>query len=354
MPIPDLTRSGCFCCLPASERLNPKQLQARIVHQLQALPEIQSVAVGGYPMMGTWTPSIVVKPSASQVPLRGRTLASCGTETYLETLGIPLLYGRNFTAQEARTGAPVAVISESAARLFWPAEDPVGRVFQLDMDFNGKLAAFEVIGIARDVRFANLTRIDPAHVYLTPQPGRFDGILLRAQGDPRRAFAAVRAGLNAVDPDLLPGLWLTSIQDGPMLREKSQARVLATFAAILASLALVLAGVGIYGVMSYLVSRRVKEIGVRMALGATAGGVLRSVVLHSLRPVSLGIAAGFAGAAAASSLLHATLVFPGSIDLLYGVPFYDPAAFLGLTVFLLPSPPPPVPCPRAAPSAWIP
>ncbi len=313
----------------------PKELQARMVRQLQSLPEIKSVAVGGYPMMGTWTLPIVVRPSASQVPLRGRTLASCGTETYLETLGIPMLHGRNFTAQEVRTAAPVAVISESAARLFWPTEDPVGRTFQLDMNFTGKLSEFEVIGIAGDVRFANLTRIDPAHVYLTPQPGRYDGILLRAQGDPRSALDAVRAGIAALDRDLLPGLWLTSVQDGPMLREKSQARVLATFAAILASLALVLAAVGIYGVMSYLVSRRVKEIGVRMALGATAGGVLRSVVLHSLRPVSLGIAAGFAGAAALSSLLHATLVFPGAVDLLYGVPFYDPATFLGLTIFLI-------------------
>ena len=101
------------------------------------------------------------------------------------------------------------------------------------------------------------------------------------------------------------------------------------------SLALLLAAAGIYGVMSYLVSRRVKETGVRMAPGATAGSVLRSVVLHSLRPVTLGIAAGFAGAAAASSLLHATLVFPGSTDVLYGVPFYDPATFAGLTVFLI-------------------
>jgi predicted permease len=314
---------------------HPKELLTRIVHQLQTLPEVQSVAVGGYPMMGSWTPPIIVTPSASQVPLRGRTLASCGTDTYLETLGIPLLHGRNFTAQEARTGAPVAVISESAARLFWPTEDPLGRTFQLDMDFNGKLAAFEIIGIAGDVRFANLTRIDPAHVYLTPQPGRLDGILLRAQADPRRALAAVRTGLNALDPDLLAGLWLTSVQDGPMFREKSQARIMAAFAAILAALALILAAVGIYGVMSYLVSRRVKEIGVRMALGATAAGVLRTVVLHSLRRVTVGIAAGFAGAAALSSLLHATLVFPGSTDVLYGVPFYDPATFLGLTVFLM-------------------
>jgi predicted lysophospholipase L1 biosynthesis ABC-type transport system permease subunit len=180
-----------------------------------------------------------------------------------------------------------------------------------------------------------LTRVDPAHVYLTPEPKDFQGILLRAEGDPRRAMDAVRASVSALDRNLLPGLWLTSVADGPMLREKSQARLFAVFATILAGLALVLAGVGIYGVMSYLVSQRVKEIGVRMALGATAGGVLRSVVLHSLRPAIFGMAMGIAGAAALSTLWHATLVFPGSTDVLYGIPFYDPATFLGLAGFLM-------------------
>ena len=316
-------------------RKQPQDAEARLVEHLGQLPEVASIGIGGYPMMGTWTPPIVVKSSASQAPVHGRTLASLATEKYLETLGIPLLHGRNFTAQEVRAKAPLAVISEAAARRFWPTEDPLGRTFQLDMDFNGNMHEFQVIGIVKDVRFANLTRVDPAHVYLTPQPRQFEGILLRGSGDPRRTLEAVRASISAYDRSLLPGLWLTSVQDGPMLREKSQARVMAVFATILAALALVLAGVGIYGVMSYLVSQRVKEIGVRMALGASAAGILRSVILRSLRPVAVGIVIGIAGAAALSSLLHATLVFPGSTDVLYGVSFYDPATFLGLTAFVI-------------------
>lgn len=306
----------------------------RLVERLRNVPELSSAATGDYPMMGTWTPPVVVKKAGSQAPLRDRTLASLGNETYLDTLGIPLVRGRNLTAQEARSGAPLSVISESAARRFWGGEDPIGKTFQLDLDFNGKLTAFEVIGIVKDIRFANLTRLDPAHVYLPPRSNRQTGILLRTQGDPRRAMAAIRAAVASYDRSLLPGLWLTSVQDGPMLREKSQARTFAAFAGILASLALLLAGVGIYGVMSYLMSQRVREIGVRMALGASGGAILRSVVLRGLRPVICGIAAGMLGAAGLSALLHTTLVFPGSTDVLYGVPFYDPATFAGLTVFV--------------------
>jgi ABC-type antimicrobial peptide transport system permease subunit len=108
-----------------------------------------------------------------------------------------------------------------------------------------------------------------------------------------------------------------------------------TLAAILAALALTLAGVGVYGVVAYMVSQRTKEIGVRMALGATHGAVLKSVVLQGLRPVFAGMTVGLAAAAALSSLLHQTLVFPGSMDFFYGVPFYDPATFAGLSCFVV-------------------
>jgi len=96
----------------------------------------------------------------------------------------------------------------------------------------------------------------------------------------------------------------------------------------------VLAGVGIYGVMAYLVSQRVKEIGIRMALGASPKAVLRDVVLAGLRPVLVGMTVGFSLAAVIACLLQTSLAAPSSADLFYGVPFYDPATFLGLTGFV--------------------
>ncbi len=111
----------------------------RIVRGLEEVPEVASVAYGGGPMMGTWTPPILVKTNlAWEDTARRRTLASYASQNYLRTLGIPLLRGRDFTKQESATGAHVAVISAAAARLFWPGEDPLGRHFQLDLHFTGK------------------------------------------------------------------------------------------------------------------------------------------------------------------------------------------------------------------------
>lgn len=123
-----------------------------------------------------------------------------------------------------------------------------------------------------------------------------------------------------------------NLEAGPVALQRSFAQISAPFAGKLAALAL--AGVGIYGVMSYLVSQRVKEIGIRVALGARANDVLLSVIVQGLRPVFCGLILGIGGAAGVSAYLHSILVLPGSPDVLYGVPFYDPATFLGLSLFL--------------------
>jgi macrolide transport system ATP-binding/permease protein len=309
-------------------------LEQRLVDRLKTLPRVKNTAFGTVPLLGTWTPPIVVEgPQASQIKSTGRTLASYASDTYFDTLGIPLLRGRRFTKREAANSAHVAVISESTARRFWHGEDPLGKRFKLDMAFRGKFTAFEVVGIAKDVRLANLSRIDPSRVYVPTGTQDFYGILLRTEEDPQSALASVRAVAGELDRNLLPGLVLMSIEKGPLHLQKSLAQISAIYAGILAVVSLMLAGVGIYGVMAYLVSQRVPEIGIRMALGATEMSVLKMIVIEGLRPTFVGIAVGMTGAAALSWLLHTTLAFPGSADFFYGISFYDPPTFLGLAGF---------------------
>jgi len=302
---------------------------------LAASPDVESVTSGTSPMFGTWTPPIVIQnSSALQGELHDRTLASYASETYFETLGVTLLRGRDFTRQETSMGAHVSIISESTARRFWPGQDALGKHFRLDEHFDGKLTEFEVIGIARDVRFANLTRVDPAHVYLATDAADVNTTLIRFKGDPANVLASVHNALRQSDANLLPSLSVWNLDSALVTPRRSMAEALAAFAAILALLALSLAGVGIYGVMAYMVSQRTQEIGVRMALGARAGDVLRGVALPGLQPVAVGMILGMACGGALSWLLHSTLASPETNDFLFGVPYYDPLTFAVLWSFV--------------------
>ena len=318
---------------------DPVQAAAAFHHMadwLKTLPEVENVSYGTAPMMGTWTLPITIKKSdASGGSIQDRTLAGYASDNLLNTLGIGLLRGRNFTSRESDTGAHVAVISASTARLFWPNKDPLGKRFQLDVHFDGKLTEFEIIGIAKDVRFANLTRVDPARVYLAADPTLIHPIFVSFRGDQQTALSTVRMRMRTYDSDLLARVSFWNVETMLLGPQRTLARALATLAAILALLALVLAGIGIYGVMTYVVSQRTQEIGIRIALGASAGRVLQRIAVEGLRPVLAGMVVGLAAGASLSLLLHRTLAFPGSIDFLYGVDFYDPFTFLAIAVFLI-------------------
>ena len=308
----------------------------RLADWLKTVPEVANVSYGTAPMMGTWTPPLFIKQAgAAEGANQGRILAGYASDNFLNTMGITLLRGRNFTVHESSTGAHLAIISASTARLYWPADDPIGKHIQLDLRFDGKQTGYEIIGIVKDVRFANLSRLDPARVYLAADPALIHPLFFSFRGDRRTALSEFWTRLRSHDSDLAAGVSLWNVDSMLLAPQRTLARALATLAAILALLALSLAGIGIYGVMAYVVNQRTREIGLRMALGATAARVLQRIALEGLVPVLIGMAIGLAGGAGLSLLLHRTLAFPGSIDFLYGVSFYDPLTFLSITAFLI-------------------
>jgi predicted permease len=307
-----------------------KSLYKRVVERLETLPEVRFLTLADrVPMAGTWTPPVRVDQTRD-----GRTLADHVSSSFFDTLGIPILRGRTFTRQECETEANVAVISGAAARRFWPGEDPIGKRAKLDMNFRGKWVEFEVVGVAKTVRSANLSRLDPSYFYLPTGLTQLNAILIRTDSDSRNALTPVRTALAALDKDILPSLSMFSLEDGLVRKQRLLAKTYGMFAVMLAVLALALAGVGIYGVMAYSVSQRTREIGIRMTLGATRAEVLKSVIVQGLRPVFIGALLGLAGAAGVSTILKATLVFPGSPDMLFGVSVFDPLTFIGLSCFL--------------------
>jgi predicted permease len=303
-------------------------LERRVRDRLLELPEVRSVSIlDRVPFTGTWTPP--VEAAGSHVTGL-RALGNYIDTRYFDTLGIPLDRGRVFTPADLSSNARVVIVSERAARQLWPNEDAIGKRLRVDLTFRNGWKEFEVIGVARSVASAHLSRIDPMYIYLPHPDSQPDNMLVRIQGDRGRALARIRAAFEEIDRDLMPGLSIVSLEDGPMRLEKVLLESVTMSAVALALLALGLASVGIYGVMSYLVSQRTREIGVMMALGADAGKVTLSVLRQGLTPVALGLAVGLAGGVGVSILVRSAMSFPDSSDPFYGLSLFDPVTFCGL------------------------
>jgi predicted permease len=274
-----------------------KKDRAVLRDKLAALPVVAGVAIGDVPLMG----------NSFSAPMRmgnrQRTaIASVESDGYFETIGIRLVRGREFTRPEADHGAAVAVISESTASAFWQRGNPIGQHFALDVEGKRQFSDFEVVGVAKDIRFAGISETDPLHVYL-PTGGAKDyrgGLFFRIRGDRDKALSAVQSAVEAVNRSLLQSVDLVSLEDGPVAMQRGATRVMSTLAGTVTLLSLVLAAVGVYGVMTFLVALRTKEIGIRMALGATARTVLRGILIQGLRPVFIGLGVGFVAATALS------------------------------------------------------
>ena len=244
--------------------------------------------------------------------------------SYLQTVHVPLLKGRWFTPAD-RVGSPkVMVVNEAAARTFWPGEDPVGHRATAGQGGYGGGGA-EVIGVVGDVRYLQAEEPARPDVYVPYLQSPRSGMLLyiRTTGDPAALIGAVRREVRVLNRDL--PLFDIQTMDARIAGATSKPRFTAILLAVFAGIALCLAAIGIYGVMSYLVTQRTREIGIRMALGARRSDVLSLVVRRGAILAAFGIGIGTAGALAASRALT---------TLLYEIQPGDPATYVEIGAVL--------------------
>ncbi len=242
---------------------------------------------------------------------------------YFEAIGTPILRGREFTAQDDQKSRPVVVINQRMAELFWPGQEAVGQFLTL-LGAEQRRTQAEVVGVAKTGRYATLGE-DPKPFFYRPLLQEYvPSAQLVIRTEPAaQVLPALRDRIRALDPRMaLVGVeTLEQHMQLPLFPAQAAGALLATFGA----LALALAVVGLYGVVSYSVSQRAREIGVRMALGARNADVLRLVLSQGLRLTLIGLGVGFAGALVVSRVLASVL---------YGVSPTDPIAF-GTVAFVL-------------------
>lgn len=310
------------------QRYPPEKLVAfyeRLYRKLTTLPGSTSAALTDrVPLTGQLTPAPVAVagrplPPLSERPHANRHLIS---PKYFSTLGIPVRAGRDFDERDSARVPHVAIVNETFARQHFPGEDPIGRTLITGM---GQLPS-QIVGVVADVRAASLNAPPVAEYFLPAlqRPETFTNILIRTNIGPAAMAPVVREALRTVDPDL------------PLLQPQALATRIArtvadrTLALVLlagfAALALVLASLGVYSVMAYLVAFRTGEIGLRMALGASSGNVMRMVLAHGRRLTLAGIVLGIAGALAVTRLMRQAL---------FEVDPADPRVYLALSVTLL-------------------
>jgi predicted permease len=253
---------------------------------------------------------------------------------YFQTLGIPLLFGHGFQGQASEPEAAV-ILSQSAAQVLWPGQNPIGRSLRLgpggQFQMKGEVfpdgPGYEVIGVARDTRGVLLNGTDSEQIYvLMPEEQLQDSsILIRAQAAPAEIVNAIGPMISSIDPNL--AAYASTLEE--MLRQTESFLASSLSAAIASSvgmLGLLLASMGIYGTVSYVVVLRTREVGIRMALGAKKSDVLMLMLRESTRPVVAGLIAGMVLAEGAAYLLRGVL---------YGLHTVDGISFAGVSLLFL-------------------
>jgi macrolide transport system ATP-binding/permease protein len=301
-----------------------RALQKQALERIRTLPGIEAAAlVDNIPLSLNYNSSTIYLEGqpptpASQLPL---AIPSSVSPDYFRTMGISFR-GRDFTDQEEKVENRVAIVNETFAKKFFPGQDPVGKRF----NFSGADKPFwEIIGVCGDGKYNSLGE-EPKAALFRPQWRDYStavSMVARTKGDPKTVLAAMQREMRNLDPTL-PLYGLKTLKDHmkiPLFPAKIAAGALGSFGV----LALVLAAVGIYGVMSYVVAGRTREIGLRMALGAQTGNVRSLILRQGMSLALIGATIGLAIAFGATRLLKSVL---------YGVDAMDPTTFIGVTLLL--------------------
>jgi putative ABC transport system permease protein len=313
--------------LPPSKYATPDRIAAMFraaQERLEAVPGVESAALAraapfsGNQGGGRYTIVGQPPPPPGKEPAATTNLVSPG---WFRTLGIPLLAGRDFDATDVLGAPPVAVINEWLARRAWPGENPIGK--RLHWKDTGELT---VIGVVGDIRHGSLSEEPQAQIYAAHAqfPMIFTAVVVRTVGDPLAAIPAVRQAIWSVDPE--QPMWQLRSMEQSLERHRAPSRSLGLLTSIFAGVAVVLSGIGLYGVMSYAVAQRTREIGIRIALGAPAGRVIGDVVGRGMLLAAAAVVLGVLGAAALQTVLR---------GLLWGVGTMDPLAIGGAALVLL-------------------
>jgi putative ABC transport system permease protein len=233
---------------------------------------------------------------------------------YFDTVRTPLLRGRVFTEKDIAGGLPVVVVNQTTAARYWPGQDPIGKHLANSRDKVQR----EIVGVVADVKFGGLNAANSEEMYLpmAQAPWPTMTLLVRSSANPEPLVTAVRAKIADSDPDL-PVAGILSM-DEVVSTSVAQPRIIMQFVGVFAGFALLLAAIGIYGVMAYSVTARKQEMGIRVALGARPADILRLVVGQGMRMTLIGVALGVVFSLGLTRLLA---------SLLFGVQATDPLVF---------------------------
>jgi putative ABC transport system permease protein len=305
--------------------------QTRLYHQLlDALatrPELQAYGVGfPGPFRATNASAAFFIEGRSSTSKADRPFAFLATVSggYFGAMGIPVLSGRTFEARDTEKGPPVAIANAALAKKYWPGENPIGKHLRFEDKANEPW--FTIVGVVGDSRQLGLSEAPPPLLYVPYEQFAlpFTSVVVRSSLSTAAVTSLLKSQLASIDRDLPFGdiLTLESYVD----RSVDEPRFRATLVGGFAVLALILAAVGVYGLISYTVAQRTREIGIRVALGAAPRQVLLPVVREGLLLAAIGIAIGLGGALLAVRALNAFL---------FGVGATDPLTFAGVAALLL-------------------